>query len=106
MDGVHIFLSIEEDKIMQFEDFICREAPPQSIITSIQHVEIPNRAYDDFKIIESHVQGIPDLLITPDFAICDQCGDELNDAKTSLANQAEQQGRGMATEATRSGPQC
>ncbi len=79
MDGVHIFLNIGDEKIVQFEELIRREAPPQSIITSIRHIEIPNRTFNDFTIIESHLQGTPDLLITPDFAICDQCSEELND---------------------------
>ena len=56
-------------------------APSQAVITSIHVEQIEAKLFEDFRIIESNDDGTPDLLITPDFAICDSCAEELNDRR-------------------------
>lgn len=80
LEGVHIYVSCEEEDLERFIQGIRTEAPIQSLITSISISEIDRKQYEDFSIVESLSHGTPDLLITPDFAICDDCKKELLDA--------------------------
>lgn len=79
LDGVHIFMNCEVDFLKDFIAQIHHKAPKQSLITATNYEEIPYKSYSDFEIIDSELAGTPDLLITPDFAICDQCKKELKD---------------------------
>jgi hydrogenase maturation protein HypF len=81
LEGVHIYVNCGEKKAAQFMEQIRKDAPKQSQITSIRNEEVPTRQFQEFSIIESTTKGAPDLLITPDFAICDQCIEELFDPK-------------------------
>ena len=38
-------------------------------------------SFDDFKIIPSQKKGKLNLQLTPDFAICDDCKNEISDTK-------------------------
>lgn len=77
LDGVHIHVNGGEELVSGFIKEIVSKAPEQSHITSIHSEEVPFRKYDAFSIIDSVTRGIPDLLITPDFAICEDCQKEL-----------------------------
>lgn len=79
VDGVHIFINGSTRLLHSFIKQIQTKAPDQSLITSVNQKEIPDRSYCDFTILDSDLEGIPDLLITPDFAICDRCKAELKD---------------------------
>jgi len=79
LEGVHIYINCGDELVAQFITAIQEKAPQQSKITSIHKEEVPFRPFENFSIIESSTSGIPDLLITPDFAICDQCKEELLD---------------------------
>ena len=81
VDGVHIFINSNARLVQKFIRQIRDNAPTQSMITSVIHEEISHQPYDDFSIIHSVLDGIPDLLITPDFAICNRCKAELKDSK-------------------------
>jgi len=81
LDGVHVVVNCELCSVSNFINQIKEQAPAQSLITDI-HVEgIDTTLFTDFRIIESNNDGTPDLLITPDFAICDSCKAELNNPK-------------------------
>ncbi|MCK5207911.1 MAG: acylphosphatase, partial [Cyclobacteriaceae bacterium] len=86
LDGVHIFINSETLLLEKFIKQIRDNAPEQSLITSINYEEIPYRSYGDFTIIESDLGGTPDLLITPDFAICERCKAELQDSENRRYN--------------------
>ena len=79
LDGVHVIVNCELCSIGNFRYQIFEQAPSLAVITSIHTEEVPAREFDDFRIEESNDDGSPDLLITPDFAICDRCAKELYD---------------------------
>lgn len=81
LDGVHIYLNSESLLLAKFISQIRNNTPEQSLITSINYEEISYRSYSDFSIVDSDLEGTPDLLITPDFAICERCKAELKDPK-------------------------
>jgi len=81
LKGVHIFLNCERLTLDRLVDLIKTEAPRQSLITSIKIEEVEAKAFEKFSIIESDDKGVPDLLITPDFALCDSCREELHNHK-------------------------
>ncbi|MCK5367898.1 MAG: carbamoyltransferase HypF, partial [Cyclobacteriaceae bacterium] len=86
LNGVHIFINGEAPFVENFINQILDSAPEQSLITSTNYKEIPYRQYSDFIIVGSDLEGTPDLLITPDFAICDRCKTELKDPQNRRYN--------------------
>ena len=86
LDGVHIFINSETLLLEKFIKQIRDNAPEQSLITSINYEEILYRSYGDFTIVDSDLGGTPDLLITPDFAICERCKAELQDSENRRYN--------------------
>ncbi len=81
LNGVHIYINGETSLLDKFIKQIKNNTPEQSLITSINYEEIPYRSYSDFSIVDSDLEGRPNLLITPDFAICERCKAELKDPK-------------------------
>jgi hydrogenase maturation protein HypF len=79
LEGVHIYINASEKQAAKFKNQILRHAPGQALITSCNSKEVAEQSFDGFEIIDSGTEGIPDLLITPDFAICDACRKELLD---------------------------
>jgi len=79
LDGVHIRVNCELCDVSHLVRQIKEQKPAQSIITHIHAEEIDPQEYDDFSIIDSDLNGAPDLLITPDFSICESCLRELKD---------------------------
>ena len=79
LEGVHIFVNSDDGAVEKLIREIRENTPARALITSIDFHETELRDFDGFRIIESDVTGNPDLLITPDFAICDECRQELND---------------------------
>ncbi len=78
LDGVHI----EADGIKDIDQFcksILNDHPRQARIDEIKVEEIRFGQFQEFLIVGSKSDGIADLQITPDFAICPECLQELND---------------------------
>lgn len=76
-DGVHIEVTGDESQIKLFYRRIIHQPPPNAVIT--EHIIYPARfiLYDDFSIRHSRSDVSPDLLLTPDIAICDHCREEI-----------------------------
>lgn len=79
LEGVHIRVNRDEKEIQQLVKDIEERCPAQSLITSISYEEIDFQVFKEFSILDSDAEGAPDLLITPDFAICEDCKAELKD---------------------------
>ena len=77
VDGVHIRINADELKAQAFKRHILDNPPLLARITSHSIKEISFEEFNDFDIIESTEQGWPNLLITPDYAICPDCENEL-----------------------------
>lgn len=78
VDGVHIVFNAEENLARKFSDQILERAPRLSKITALHRNQIPKAFFDRFRIIQGGDKGIPQLLLTPDFALCEDCRKELH----------------------------
>ena len=76
-DGVHIWFNAEEDQAALFYKKIISSAPKNSLISFHSISEIPYKAFSGFTITESDASAKPDLLLTPDLAICPDCLSEI-----------------------------
>jgi hydrogenase maturation protein HypF len=78
-DGVHIAINADEEKAKEFYQHIIQNPPVNAIITDHFIEEIEKKKYNGFSIIHSITNTEPDLLLTPDIAICDICREEIHD---------------------------
>ncbi|MFM8914335.1 MAG: carbamoyltransferase HypF, partial [Flammeovirgaceae bacterium] len=80
-DGVHIEVEGEDRAAKMFLQAVVRNAPPSARITRHVAFEMPVRSHSGFFIKKSKEEGVPSLLVTPDLALCDDCKEEIIDAK-------------------------
>lgn len=80
-DGVHIELTTDQTIAQDFYQKLLENAPILSKIThsSIEIIEDKFFLEGNFNIIQSNESQKANLLITPDFALCDGCKKELKD---------------------------
>lgn len=78
-DGVHIEISAEEEQAFAFYNNLLQKAPALSRVT--QHVinKTATKVFSSFNIIHSTNSPTTDLMLTPDFAMCHQCKEELQE---------------------------
>jgi len=76
-NGVHIQFNSEKKLTNIFVKRIKAEAPELSIITYLDIDEVSFESYSEFNIIHSSSEEETSLLITPDFAMCNDCNEEL-----------------------------
>lgn len=79
-DGVHINLNGDKVVAEKFMEDIVKHAPDLSIITDYLIKETIDISFTDFQIIHSESDNEPNLLLTPDFALCEDCRQELNNS--------------------------
>jgi hydrogenase maturation protein HypF len=87
-DGVHIAFNSDDVLAKSFYDEIIANAPQLSHITSHGMKETALVVYEDFQIISSSNEGNPVLLISPDFAMCEDCRKEIKDKNNRRYNYA------------------
>lgn len=76
-DGVHIKCTASDQNVKLFYATLTSTPPPNAIITH-HHIEnIAAESFNDFSIRQSDNAGRPDMLLTPDIALCDACKEEL-----------------------------
>ena len=80
-DGVHIIFNANKKTAVEFTDQVRDKAPRLSKITAIHRHSIQQKFFDNFQIIHSEEAGEPKLLLTPDFALCEDCRVELHQAQ-------------------------
>ncbi len=79
-DGVHvIFNHSSREEADAFAEEIIKKAPSKAIIQNWYVKEISEQYFNDFSIRIHETDIQPDLLISPDFAMCSQCGKEFHD---------------------------
>lgn len=78
-DGLHIKFNSGDVVSKRFYNEVVLNAPQLSHITSHCIEETLTSAFKDFKIISSSNKGEPNLLISPDFAMCENCSREITD---------------------------
>lgn len=81
VDGVHIRLNARQELASSFYQKVIEKAPALAVITAHSMQEVTGEAFVEFEIIHSNKSGIPNLLLTPDFAMCSDCERELLSAQ-------------------------
>jgi hydrogenase maturation protein HypF len=76
-NGVHIHVNTDRNNAKNFVETIKSKAPKLAIITQIEFQEIDFIEYHDFNIVHSTSDNEANLLLTPDFAMCMDCKDDI-----------------------------
>ena len=76
-EGVIIFVSGLEESIQGFYNKLIQFPPPVSRIKGSLIAQIDDRVFEEFKIIPSKKGGQLNLSLTPDFAICEDCQNDI-----------------------------
>jgi hydrogenase maturation protein HypF len=83
-NGVHIEITVPGSvELEEFCQSIQRHCPGQARIESLEYHEYPFHESNDFSIQPSEGPGLTDLSLTPDFAICKSCSEELFDSASN-----------------------
>lgn len=78
-NGVHIELTTDANTLHTFVKKIREKKPAIAEITALNIRSLSARAFDDFQIIDSQEKAAKKLLLAPDFAMCEDCREELFD---------------------------
>lgn len=79
LNGVHAEVEGEADRVAALFEKITSQPPRLATITHAERQPIASSGYTDFSIRESEVNSEPDLMLSPDFALCPTCRQELID---------------------------
>ncbi|NCP89402.1 MAG: carbamoyltransferase HypF, partial [Flavobacteriales bacterium] len=84
--GVIILVQGSEKSTHSFYEKLISFPPPVSKIkkSSIHEIQYPK--FDDFNIVPSKKSGQLDLILTPDFAICDDCQKDIKNSENRRYN--------------------
>lgn len=78
-DGVHILFNADEKIAQHFFQTLLQQAPILSHITKSTIQKIDNQDFNEFSIIHSDQKSKPNLWVTPDLGMCEDCKKELYD---------------------------
>jgi hydrogenase maturation protein HypF len=85
-EGVVIFVSGPKDSIQHFFEKLIKNPPPVSKIKKSEILEIENMEFANFNIVPSVKSGQINLPLTPDFAICDDCKNDIQNPENRRYN--------------------
>jgi hydrogenase maturation protein HypF len=77
-DGVHIEFNATLTEAKKFYNQLIAAAPPLSVIQQHSMYQESVQHFDSFQILESKTIGPASLMLTPDYALCDDCRGELH----------------------------
>ncbi len=77
-DGVHVWFGADEPTARRFAEQVVQQAPPLAQVLDWQLEEAPCSLPEGFHIVASSDAALPDLVLTPDAALCAQCRAELH----------------------------
>ena len=86
--GVIIYASGLENSVNNFYIKLLQFPPPVSLIKESSISEIDLQNFNDFKIIPSNKNGQLNLPLTPDFAICEDCKNDIKNTNNRRYNYA------------------
>ena len=78
-NGVIIRITTSREKADEFLKTLLEKPPPVSIVRSYKFEEIAAESFNEFGIIPSENNATINIPLTPDFAICDSCKEEIKD---------------------------
>ncbi len=76
--GVHVKIQCDAFEANQFMSDLISNAPTQSKIDSYVICEAENQAFDAFRIVESENKGLKEVRLSPDFGLCKDCREDLD----------------------------
>jgi len=85
-EGVIIFVSGLEESIQSFYNKLIHLPPPVSRIKDSEILQVKNRDFEAFKIVPSQKGGQLNLSLTPDFAICEECQNDIVNPENRRSN--------------------
>lgn len=77
VDGVHVAFNATPHEAQVFFEKMQTVAPPLARIRRSEIVEVPPQFFEKFEIVESSASSEPDLPLTPDFALCKACAEDI-----------------------------
>lgn len=86
VDGVHVVFNADNKQASFFVEALISQAPPLARITSHILEQTKPQIFSDFQIVHSQDNGHVNLMLTPDFAICDNCRSELSASENRRQN--------------------
>jgi hydrogenase maturation protein HypF len=78
-DGVHCRISGSEAGIDEVYKMLVESPPPLAVITTHSIESREEQFFDNFAIVEHSSEVAPNLILTPDLGMCDECRRELHD---------------------------
>ena len=78
-DGVIIYASGASAHVTQFYRELVNNPPPVAIIKTHEIIKLDWVKYERFEILPTQAKGKLNLALTPDFAICEICSEEISD---------------------------
>lgn len=79
-EGVTVVVNTDEITANRFLDTLLANTPPQALVEKYELTQLPFHSFQAFKIIESHIGKLTNgFKLTPDFAMCSSCREELHD---------------------------
>lgn len=79
-DGVHIRFTGEKEQVNAFYQSLIKDPPRLAVLSAHTMEEVPLESFQSFEILESQEEPTRELLLTPDFALCEDCREELHAA--------------------------
>ena len=76
-DGVHIEINASAEVATSFYNAVVQSPPPNAIISCHHLTKTADKSFENFIIRSSDTTAQPDLLLTPDIAICENCRNEI-----------------------------
>ncbi len=80
-DGVHIHINSNKNTAENFLQELLSKLPPLAVVTAYNIEEVTYQKHNDFTIIHSESNAKPNILLTPDAAMCSDCKTELHNPK-------------------------
>ena len=77
-DGVHVHINSDKFIAQKFLDLVLENIPPLAVVTDSSLAEVSYKVFENFEIITSDSDAKPNILLTPDAAICEDCKKELH----------------------------
>ncbi len=81
-DGVHVEIEAQQAAVMTFLDELLKTAPRLSRITDVTVQQVADQCYTSFEIVHSTSGKEVNLMLTPDFALCEDCRNDLYDSNS------------------------
>jgi len=74
-----LYIHAEGEALETFYERLLKEAPKLAQINFAEYIPVQFKGYDDFSIVPSKAEQLPNVLISPDVATCEECLQDIRD---------------------------